>query len=200
MVEATLLQLLAADFPKGEVRSRDGGAGKKLDYIDIVQTIRRLDDVLGADWDWNPTAHTLTPVPDYFDRNGNPMYLATVRGNIVITLRDPTSQASIQRIERGGVGSDVANDPDKALKTADAEALKKAGHKYLIGLYLWDESARQGIAEFRKLAKLPKAQLKQAVVTRVGSQDPAVIAAALGVEVADLGYTEVLADYLASSA
>ena len=45
---------------------------------------------------------------------------------------------------RTGVGADVValKDLDKAAKTAQAEAFKKAGHQYGVGLYLWDERER----------------------------------------------------------
>ena len=43
-----------------------------------------------------------------------------------------------------GVGADVSFDLDKAVKTALAEAIKKACHQYGIALELWEEERRGG--------------------------------------------------------
>ncbi|MEM2991059.1 MAG: Rad52/Rad22 family DNA repair protein [Halobacteria archaeon] len=57
-----------------------------------------------------------------------------------------------------GVGADVDSDPDKAVKTALAEAIKKAGHQFGIALYLWDEKERQAVEEAlgKQQTKVPR--------------------------------------------
>lgn len=57
------------------------------------------------------------------------------------------------------------SDPDMAMKTALAEAIKKAGHQLGIALYLWDETARERAEQRRALAKATdsEATLKRAV-------------------------------------
>jgi len=194
MSESSLLDRLAADFPKGEVRQRDGGRGIKLDYIDVVQTINRLCDVLGADWDWR----VLDAKVELVDQDG-PKYLAFERGELRVRLEDG------REVVRGGAGADVdARDPDKAIKTADAEALKKAGHKFQIALYLWDEGKRNEIAEFRKLTKASLPQLKKAVAIKAGetgaSEIAEIISDALELDVTeeDLQKEHVLLAYLAA--
>lgn len=191
-----LLERLAADFPKSEVRQRDGGRGVKLDYIDVVQTISRLCDVLGAGWDWR----VLDAQVGLVETGNGPTYLASERGELVVWLPD-----SERPVIRGGSGADTdPRDPDKAIKTADAEALKKAGHKFQIALYLWDEGKRNEIAEFRKLTKASLPQLKKAALVKANAKTPEellnVISMATNVAygVEDLQNPELLLEYLAA--
>lgn len=145
------LARLSEKFPIDDVKQRRQG-GVTLDYISIDATIRRLNDVLGLHWSFEIDSTQLVP-----QESGK--FLAVVQGKIIIqpTETDPIKVAS-------GVGADTAADPDKAIKTALAEALKKAGHQLGIGLYLWEESEREIIAQERKsgptkvqLAPKPKA-------------------------------------------
>ena len=188
---SSVLEALAADFPKSEVKQRDGGRGVKLDYIDIVSTINRLCDVLGADWDWRVLDAKVEVV-----ENDGPKYLAYERGELVVRLDDGTV------VTRGGSGADVdSRDPDKAIKTADAEALKKAGHKFQIALYLWDEGKRDEIAEFRKLAKSSLPQLKKAALEKANVQTPEGLLRDMGLDPKDkekLQDPAVLLEYLAA--
>lgn len=131
------LALLSERFPIEDVKQRTQG-GMKLDYISIDATIRRLNDVLALGWSFEIDTTQLLPM-----EGGK--YLALVQGKIII----PATEDTPIKIA-SGVGSDVAGDPDKAIKTALAEALKKAGHQLGIGLYLWEESEREVIAKQRK--------------------------------------------------
>lgn len=133
-MSAELLAKLSERFPVDDVKQRRQG-GVMLDYISIDATIRRLNDVLGADWSFSVSDARL----DTLLTGG---YLAMVTG----TLKALGKSAA-------GVGADTASDPDKAIKTALAEALKKAGHQFGIGLYLWDESERAVIAKARNKQK-----------------------------------------------
>ena len=134
-----LLAKLSEPFKVEEVKQRNQG-GRTLDYISIDATIRRFNEVLGTDWATVgvDTSVILLPHPD---NKGNPQYLATVS----LTLKALEKEAL-------GVGADVATDPDKAVKTALAEALKKAGHQFGVGLYLWEEEARDRLVMQRKAA------------------------------------------------
>lgn len=163
MSETSLLELLSAEFPKSEVRQRDGGRGIKLDYIDVVQTIKRLTDVLNADWDWR----VLDAKVELVETSNGPTYLASERGELAIWLPDHEHP-----VIRGGSGADTdPRDPDKAIKTADAEALKKAGHKFGIALYLWDESKRDEIATYRKFERGTLSAIKTASLKKAGDLD-----------------------------
>lgn len=125
-----LLAKLSEPFPIDDVKQRRQG-GRMLDYISIDATIRRLNDILGVDWSF------LVDRADLFPLDGG-SYLATVQGRIEALGKSAS-----------GLGADTASDPDKAIKTALAEALKKAGHQYGIGLYLWDEAEREIVAKQR---------------------------------------------------
>lgn len=131
------LAKLSERFPIEDVKQRRQG-GVQLDYISIDATIRRLNDVLDLGWSFEIDTTQLLPL-----EGGK--YLSLVQGKIIIPPTDesPAKVAS-------GVGSDIASDPDKAIKTALAEAIKKAGHQLGIGLYLWEESEREVIAQQRK--------------------------------------------------
>lgn len=125
------LAKLSEPFPIDDVKQRRQG-GRMLDYISIDATIRRLNDVLGTDWSFDIRNSDVQLLD-----NGS--YLATVSGTIAALGKTAS-----------GVGADIAPDPDKAIKTALAEALKKAGHQFGIGLYLWDEGEREIVAKQRK--------------------------------------------------
>lgn len=125
-----LLSALAAPFKTGEVKQRTQG-GRKLDYISIDSTIRRLNEVLGVEWSTD-----FIGSPSLVDTGSG--YLATVSLSL-----NALGKSAV------GVGADKATDPDKALKTALAEALKKAGHQFGVGLYLWDEAEREVVARDR---------------------------------------------------
>lgn len=127
------LAKLSEPFPIDDVKQRRQG-GRMLDYISIDATIRRLNDVLGTDWSFDIRNSDVQLLD-----NGS--YLATVSGTIAALGKTAS-----------GVGADIAPDPDKAIKTALAEALKKAGHQFGIGLYLWDEGEREIVAKQRKKA------------------------------------------------
>ena len=130
------LAALSERFPVEDVKQRRQG-GATLDYISIDATIRRLNDVLDLGWSFEIDTTQLLPL-----EGGK--YLALVQGKIIIPPTDDTPAKVCS-----GVGSDIAGDPDKAIKTALAEALKKAGHQLGIGLYLWEESEREVIAQER---------------------------------------------------
>lgn len=130
LVEAGTLSELARRFKANEV----GKNPKGFHYIGIDATINRFNEVLGADWNLNIHDCKLDLLPTSevtYGRAEKPGYLATVSASIYALGSN-----------RGGTGSDFADDPDKALKTAQAEAMKKAGHQFGVGLYLWDERER----------------------------------------------------------
>lgn len=150
------LDRLSEPFPIEDVKQRTQG-GMKLDYISIDATIRRLNDVLELGWSFEIDTTQLLPM-----EGGK--YLALVQGKIII----PATEDSPIKIA-SGVGSDVAGDPDKAIKTALAEALKKAGHQLGIGLYLWEESEREVVAKQRRAAAAPDREQEKSDAATLGS-------------------------------
>lgn len=132
-----LLNKLSEPFDVEDVKQRRQG-GVMLDYISIDATIRRLNEVLGVDW-------SFTGYPNRTEILSDGKYMVVYTGELEALGKTAS-----------GVGADVAGDLDKALKTALAEALKKAGHQFGIGLYLWDEAERAIVAKQRKATTYPE--------------------------------------------
>jgi hypothetical protein len=121
-------------------------------------------------------------------KSGKPQYTAVVQGTLTIIFSDIgvvsigvdedsflTSQRA--QISRDGIGANTNFDPDTAVKSAQAEALKKACHQFGIALYLWSEAERDFIA-LQKGAALNDLALKQLVMAytqRVLELEPGVV-------------------------
>jgi len=146
------------------------------DYVSIDDYINRLNEVLGHAWAWQINDWKLYPDAAPATSKGKPQYLAVVQGSLSIFLSDIgvisigaeddddaflTTQKAV--VVRDGIGSSINFDPDAAVKTAQAEALKKACHQYGIALYLWKEAERSFIA-LQKSAANNDVALKQLVV------------------------------------
>jgi len=127
-----MLEKLRERFDPRLIRTRRQG-GMDLQYVDIASVIGRFLDTLGLDWDWSVHESKLYPL-----EGGK--YLASVTGEISVTYENEAGDRVFT--SRDGVGADVATDPDKAYKTALAEAFKKAAVYYGVGLELWDETVR----------------------------------------------------------
>ncbi len=156
------------------------------DYVSIDGYINRLNDVLGAMWSWNINNWQIADAAP--TKSGKPQYTAVVQGTLTIMITDIgvvsvgidedsflTSQRA--QISRDGIGANTNFDPDTAVKSAQAEALKKACHQYGIALYLWSEAERDFIA-LQKSAALNDLALKQLVMAytqRVLELEPGVI-------------------------
>ena len=134
MDKQKIQEALSAKFPADEVKQREGGFGKKLDYIGIDTAINRMNEVLPLGYSWRVDS------------------LVVIEGSVVVTgtLSIPMGDGTI--IERSGVGADKVNatDMDKSVKTAFAEAFKKAGNTLGIALYLWDADERAELARERQ--------------------------------------------------
>lgn len=171
----TQLAALSAEFGTKEHKQRTQG-GKALTYISIDATIKRLNEVLGPAW--STQANTTITESDG-------QYLAVTQ--LVLT-------AVVDEIKKDayGVGAMRNKDADMAVKTALAEALKKAGHQLGIGLYLWDEDAREQVENRMKLDGASDGQLKVAVYNiarqKLGIERPtqAQVAKLFGVKTGDL--------------
>ena len=156
------------------------------DYVSIDGYINRLNDVLGHAWAWQINDWKLYPDAAPPTKNGKPQYLAVVQGTLTIILNDigvvsigtdEDSFLTTQRaqVSRDGIGSNINFDPDTAVKSAQAEALKKACHQFGIALYLWQEAEREFIA-LQKAATTNDIALKSLAVAytqRIHELDPA---------------------------
>lgn len=134
MGNITQLEVLSAEFPVEKVKQRkmSKSSSKMLDYISIDDTINRFNEVLGVDW----SVEALGP-PMWEYRDGNHQVIVNIR-------LDAMGKTAY------GVGAGENSDLDNASKTALAEAIKKAGHQFGVGLYLWDENKREAIAKSRR--------------------------------------------------
>lgn len=110
------------------------------DYVAIDGYINRLNDVLGTTWNWAVNSWEFRDGPP--TAKGKPQYIAIVNGTLSVTMDDVTTS-------RDGSGAGFNFDPDTAVKTAQAEALKKACHQYGIALYLWSEDERNFVQKQR---------------------------------------------------
>jgi len=156
------------------------------DYVSIDGYINRLNDVLGGMWSWSINDWKIADAA--LTKSGKPQYTAVVQGTLTIILSDigvvsigtdEDSFLTTQRaqVSRDGIGANTNFDPDTAVKSAQAEALKKACHQFGIALYLWSEAERDFIA-LQKGAALNDLALKQLVMAytqRVLELEPGVI-------------------------
>lgn len=170
----------------------------KKDYVSIDGYITRLLDVLGLDYDFIITQSTVNLLPEHVKTStGKVQYLAQVTAQLHVLDDD-----GVSRTVRSGVGADVSFDPDKAIKTAQAEALKKAAHQFGIALELWDEEHRAGLETARKAAGGSEKDLKKSVFDlakkRLDKTKPTVaeVADLFGVEPGELSDKDTLARIL----
>lgn len=134
----TKIEQLSARFPAEAHGQRQQG-GRTLTYIGIDSTIQRLNEVFGL-------AYSTEILEVRF------------QGDFVMVWASLTYQDDEgKQQKKHGVGVDKldARDPDKCVKTAYAEAIKKASHQLGVGLYLWDDKER---AEVEREMRNPKPQ------------------------------------------
>lgn len=159
-------------FPPDKVKKNPKG----FDYVGIEDYIERLNNVLGSRWSWNIKEATLTGDNVAQTSSGKAQYMATVRGTLSVVFvdldvvrgedegADDFLTTSSVEVQRDGIGAAISFDPDMAVKTAQAEALKKACHQYGIALYLWHEDEREFVA-LQKKAIANDGDLKRLAVT-----------------------------------
>lgn len=148
---------LSEPFDPSTVRKNPRG----YHYISIDEVYNRLDDVLGPNWTLTVLSVGLSPVdPEwkkYGSRDPKAGFLASV------TVRISALIAGNIHTVRDGVGADFADDPDKAIKTALANAVKKAANGFGVGRYLWKDEERAAIDEANQ-ARNDVRELKKQVV------------------------------------
>lgn len=122
VVEA-MSKKVPAEFLETVTKGKRGA----LTYIPIDKVIRMLNERFGDSWSISDTE--VTPFPNMTG------FYAKV--NLVIIGKEGA-------IQRPGVGADIHRgeggpDPDKMIKTALANAVKKAANMFGMGLELWDK-------------------------------------------------------------
>lgn len=200
------LERLTEKFPDEVYRKNPKG----FLYIPIEKTIGRFNEVLGAGWSLFIDSVDFTLMHGMtYGRQQKQAGCAVVQVRIVSELDGTT-------VTRSGVGADygAADDPDKLVKTALAEAIKKCGNEYGIGLELWDAEERAAIEEAQagggsaqvvshpaadELTELKNRVADLAVAAGVERTGPA-IAAHFGIEIEKLQDRETLEKIVASAA
>jgi hypothetical protein len=162
VTEPTVLERLSERFPAELVHKNPKGQ----DYVKIPDYINRLNTVLGTEWDFRVTSTNLERLEVKVRKKVNgeykevdaTHYIAQVVGDLHVWIDG-------RETIRSGVGADYdyVGDPDKALKTAQAEALKKACHQFGICSYLWYEEERDLVQAQREAASGDISGLKKQV-------------------------------------
>lgn len=177
---ATVLEKLRRPFPAGDVKQRQGGGGKTLDYISIETTIERfLAEAPNYSW----TGRVVT-----ISQNEKGQFVAVVEGNLEVEGKTGF-----------GVGAMVNPDPDMAVKSANSEAFKNAAKNgFGTALELWHEEHRESLKVARAAAGGSEASLKKAVFDlakkNLGKTKPTVadVAELFGVEPGELSDKDML--------
>lgn len=162
MSEQTLLEQLRTRFDVTEVQQRSQG-GTTLDYISIDATINRVLEATQGE------------------------YETFIRKVEVAALEDGKFFAWVHlSVELGGkihdgVGAMINRDPDMAIKTALAEAFKKAMHYWGVGLELWDAEHRDYLATMRAAMAGDVGALKRLVYLKAVEQGADDVSTAEGI-------------------
>lgn len=182
-----VLTKLREPFPVEQVKQRQGGGGKMLDYVPIETVLERLLE-LAPDYSWNAE---LTHIDGQ---------LAVVQGTLTIGNKSAF-----------GIGAMNNRDLDMAVKSANSEAMKNAAKNgFGVALELWDEDHRadldaqrnllgQGAVVESELDSLKNRVADIAVSEGVDRTGPA-IAAHFGIPVEQLQDQKVLEGIVATHA
>lgn len=198
-----VLKKLSAPFSSDEVRQRSDGRGGKLDYVGWDSVVRRLNDVVGLDWSLQIKQASVV-LTDQTTKGGKPLYMAQVMVELALMRgTGPLVGNGPDATRRGGVGAALMADPDDALKTAQAEALKKASNQYGMALELWTEEGREIVAKGRAASSGDIGAMKALVFEKAlmeGAEPTAEsVAKTLGITLEELQDAETLAAILAGA-
>lgn len=133
-MDKDVLAEICKQFNLEDHQQRPGGRGTVLTYISVDATIRRMNEALGLNWSWT--------VSDYDVIREDGQFHVHVNGAIS-TYNDEDSHTPTSI--RSGLGGASGRDLDDTMKTAMAEAFKKAFNMFGGGNYLWVEKWRSRI-------------------------------------------------------
>jgi hypothetical protein len=165
--------------------------GKTFTYVSAEATIRWLNDIVGYNWSWVIDSYQVEPHPER-TKSDKLQWMSVVMGTL--SIYDPQDPENLLAA-RSGVGAGVNADPDTAVKTATAEALKKASNQYGVALYLWKQEGRDRI-DALKDGSLPVLQsyLTEHAMREGIEANPEAIASYYGVTAASMRDVNVLKD------
>lgn len=139
MEEKTRKQL-EEHFPRNQIKQRDGGFGKKLDYLATATVVQRLNDVLKSDWSFEVVEH--------------------IRDEYEIAVLVKLTVGDIVKMQWGSASIKCKKNSTKIIslgddyKSATSDALKKAATLLGCGLHLYQDSP-QNTPKSPNRSKLP---------------------------------------------
>ena len=111
--------ILCRPFTAEECSTRPGAGGRTLTYVDQLHVIQRLNEAFGiGGWSWTAASsidHDKVLVQGHLSIDNGPQHFG----------------CSIEPLK---------NDAEKAVKTADTDALKRAARLFGVGLHLYDKT------------------------------------------------------------
>lgn len=134
-------EIIEAPIPKDQIKTRDGGFGKKLSYVSGSTVIGLLNKAFGYNWSFEIRDIKTIKSEAKKEKNGNiteqPSYIQVwgrltvpINGNFIIKEQFGT------KIILGG-----ASEQEGAAKSAATDALKKCATMVGIGLELYEDDA-----------------------------------------------------------
>lgn len=126
-VNNAVIKACSSKLPKEWIKTLTLPGRPPLSYVSIDKTIKFFNDTFGDDWNLEIVEETWLP----YEKPA-----VSIRVNL-----------TIKGVTRSGIGSDIYKgkdtykvDPDKLVKTAYANAFKKASNMFGFAAELWDES------------------------------------------------------------
>lgn len=153
-----VLDRIKERFPLEDHRSDERG----FTYIEIVTMLNALDAATDGRWNLRIKESSLLPLPgETYGKNKLPAYLSKCVVSVDIWNEDDEGFFGV--ISRDGIGADRGSDVDKIVKTAQANATKKALNQLGMARYLWDEATRDELELAQRIQRGDVAALKLAV-------------------------------------
>jgi hypothetical protein len=128
-----ILDALAVAFPAQAIKQREGGRGRRFDYVETQTVIRRLNtDAVG--WDFQIKSLERHPMPPKQDGKTQDLYVCV--GALTIPGLGTREGIGVQVVTEGG-GEDL-------LKGVSSDALKKAATLFGVALDLYGPDYEAG--------------------------------------------------------
>lgn len=158
-IDKSVEKVLKERTPAYLIKKRDGGGGKKLDYISGGVVTDMLNRAFGYAWSWEVKREWISQAQPFFnkyDKNGKDTYkgnkgsweeqesIVHVLGTLTVYM---STNNQIIKISKDGYGSKVilgkSADQQYEFKSAGTDALKKAASLFGIGLDLYRDENEQ---------------------------------------------------------
>lgn len=208
VISEAQFNILYGKTPAWAIKRREGPGGQMLRYVPHGFTRDQLNKAFGLDWDWKLLPIFNNSPFHQVERNekGKTKQYLTVIGELTVRIRNPENIKEIlTTITKTGTGSSLWNEGVEfgdALKSADSDALKRAGLGLGIALDLYysedtavakhAEIEQRRKAEQEEVERVTPEKLEQAKLMLAEGETPKTVAEALGLKVSDLSKAELL--------